>query len=233
MRIREIDKGLFRATRRATNVYLADRGGHGVLIDTGEPDFAPLIEQALGPHPPARQILLTHAHYDHAGSAAILSEILGADVFAAPADAELLRSGAWRRIAAPAPDLIGRLATRFVADHFPDRVQAVRDIRSIVSPEDIAWADARLITLPGHSAGQSGFGLPIACGNVAWMIGDAIMTVPWIREPVLYENRQLGLASIRLLADLIRPGDLICPGHGMPARVTDKIIDRLRKISAR
>lgn len=231
MRFREIAPDVYRASRRATNIYLVDQGAHSVLIDTGEPGFATGILAALEGHSPVRQILLTHAHYDHAGSAAAISRELNAKVFAHPADADLLRQGLWRRPAKPAPTLVGHLMNRMIANRFPDQIKAIAEIKHIDDESELAITGLKTIALPGHCAGQIGFGVPQSTGTTVWIVGDVIMTAPWLGEPILYENRSKGLASIAALAQSVQPGDLICPGHGVPLHVEDYTINRLLRLA--
>ncbi|MEJ6393135.1 hypothetical protein V8J82_07715 [Gymnodinialimonas sp. 2305UL16-5] len=47
MRFQEIAQRVYRAHKKATNVYLVDQGSHSVLIDMGEPGFAGDILKAL------------------------------------------------------------------------------------------------------------------------------------------------------------------------------------------
>ncbi len=231
MEFREIAPRLSRATRQGTNVYLVDQGTHSVLIDTGTPDFATPVLKALADHPPVRQILLTHAHYDHAGGAAALSRDLEAPVFAQPAEADLLRHGRWRRQVRPSPTVVGQILTRLVANRYPDRIAAISDIQPILDCAGIALTGVSLLALPGHSAGQLGFGIPQPSGRTAWLVGDVVMTMPRLSEPIPYEDRSLGLASIGALARAVALGDLICPGHGAPVEVTAKRLARLERLA--
>lgn len=228
MRFQKIAEGLYQATRKATNVYLITRPDGSILIDTGEPSFAGAILQALKGFPPVRHILLTHAHYDHSGSAAALSEALDAPVLAHPAELDLLETGDWHRVQTPSPSVFGYLATYLVAYRFPDKVSVPHRLEAIEGGHVL---DMETLALPGHSAGQIGFGLTGPDGIKAWIIGDAIMTAPGVREPILYEDRATGLASIADLAEAITEGDLVCPGHGKALRVDARFIQKLRRIS--
>ena len=231
MRFSEISPSVYRARRKATNVYLVYQGSNSVLIDTGEPSFAPAIRKALSGFPPVQQILLTHAHYDHAGSAAELSRDLNAEVLAHPADADLLKLGKWRRPAQPAPNIIGHLFTRLIANRFPDLIDAVPDIKSLDDRSEVAIAGSKIIDLPGHSAGQIGFGITQSDGHTIWVVGDVLVTTPRLGAPIRYEDRAQGLSSIAILAQQLRSGDRICPGHGAPVRIDTAVIDRVLRIS--
>jgi glyoxylase-like metal-dependent hydrolase (beta-lactamase superfamily II) len=79
------------------NIYLIDGGDQMALIDSGVGlDTARIIDniESEGKDPSRIAfILITHAHPDHAGGAAFLSERLGCDVMAAKAEAEIIRHG--------------------------------------------------------------------------------------------------------------------------------------------
>lgn len=219
VRFREFAPSLYRASRRATNVYALIRDGETTLFDTGEPSFAPAILRALAPLPPLRQILLTHVHYDHVGSAARIAAETGAQVYAHPAEAELLAQGRWRRSCTASPTPLGRAMKRLVADRFPDHVDPVATHPIVTDKLDIAGG-LRVTTLPGHSAGQIGFGIPLPEDRTAWIVGDVIMNILGPREPILYEDRVQGLASIAKIAETVRGDDVVCLGHGAPLRNT-------------
>jgi glyoxylase-like metal-dependent hydrolase (beta-lactamase superfamily II) len=230
MRFREVAPGLYRASRKVINIYAIVKGGETTLFDTGEPSFAPAILRALAPLPPLRHILLTHVHYDHVGSAARIAAQTNAAVYAHPAEAALLASGRWRRPCTASPTLLGRVMKRLIADGFPDRVDPV-----IADPVNDVKLDIagglRIIALPGHSAGQIGFGVPLGDGRTAWIVGDVIMNVLGPREPILYENRAEGLASIGRLAQTVNNSDFICPGHGSPIPVSPAVQSTLGTLS--
>lgn len=231
MRFRNVALELLVANRGFTNVYAILHEDETTLVDTGEPSFAGPLIQAIASLPPVRNILLTHVHYDHAGSAAALAATTGARVHAHAANVELLRSGAWRRASKPSPTMIGRVLTRLVADRFPDRVAPVTEIEPISGDQIDIAGGLDVIPLPGHAAGQVGFGFGLSNGRTAWIVGDVVMTILGLQEPILYEDRGTGLSSIARLADGVSNGDLICPGHGRVLRVTSDVRHALAGLS--
>lgn len=232
MRFREIADGLFQAGRKATNIYLITSEQNSILIDTGEPSFAPHILRALDGFPKVQHILLTHAHYDHSGSAAALSDHFEANVWAHPAEVALLKTGAWHRAQIPAPSLFGHLMTNLIAKRFPDHVTPPNRLHPVQAPGTDPLLGLRTITLPGHCQGQIGFGLSCPDGSAAWIVGDVIMTSLGLREPILYEDRSAGLTSITRLAEALDGGDLVCPGHGKALRVDAGLIAKLRHLGS-
>ncbi|MDX8350453.1 MBL fold metallo-hydrolase [Cognatiyoonia sp. IB215446] len=231
MKFVEIRDALFQATRRGVNVYLWDRGREALLFDTGEPAFARPLARALERASPVRAILLTHCHYDHAGSAATLSNHLSASVFASDDDAALLSQGKWRRDSVPSPTVLGHVLTRLVARRYPEHIAPVERIEALTMLKTELGIEIETLPLPGHCAGQVAYGLPIELERRAWIVGDVIMTIAGIREPILYEDRAVGLASIQKLARKVQPGDVVCPGHGPALDVTQEVIDKLQRLT--
>ena len=67
-----------------------------------------------------KYILLTHAHRDHAGSAAQLRNATGAKLFSHALDAEIIESGVHQRPMTPAPGILNRILFQlFVKDLLP------------------------------------------------------------------------------------------------------------------
>ncbi|MEM0947970.1 MAG: MBL fold metallo-hydrolase [Pseudomonadota bacterium] len=231
MKFVKITGGVFRATRRGVNVYLWVQETEALVFDTGEPGFARPLARALDRCPLVRAILLTHCHYDHAGSAAALSKDLDVPVFASGDDAALLRQGAWRRNSVPSPTVLGHVLTRLVARRYPEHIDPIERLEPLASLNTALGVEIETLSLPGHCAGQVAYCLPLDRERRAWIVGDVIMTIAGLREPILYEDRAVGLASIRKLAGKVQPGDVICPGHGPELLVTRKVIDRLERLA--
>ncbi|MGE0742119.1 MAG: subclass B3 metallo-beta-lactamase [Hyphomonadaceae bacterium] len=93
----EIAPGVYYVGASDIAVYAIDTGEGLILIDGGYPGTAPQVLEnlrALGFAPSDVRILLnTHAHFDHAGGLAAIKDASGAQLFASPLDAELLRAG--------------------------------------------------------------------------------------------------------------------------------------------
>jgi glyoxylase-like metal-dependent hydrolase (beta-lactamase superfamily II) len=207
---RSAGAGIHRVSRLGlVNEYLVAEDDGFTLIDTGLAGTHRLIlarARALGM--PIRRIALTHAHRDHRGSLDALAAALpGVQVIVSEREAPLLHGDPALREGEPAGTLrggFGGTATR------PDRL--VRDGDAIGS--------LRVVATPGHTPGHVAF-FDVRDGTL--YAGDAFTTtrgvatsavVPW-RYPMAglaTWNRDLDLASARLLADL-DPARL-ASGHG-------------------
>lgn len=119
-----------------------------VLIDGGLPQSAELIAaniRELGFDPrDIRAILVSHAHYDHAGGVAALQRLSGANVFFSNAGSETLRSGRLQ----PGDPQYGA---------GPDD-GSFPPVRSVVAVGDgevvtVGALDIRAVYTPGHTAG--------------------------------------------------------------------------------
>jgi glyoxylase-like metal-dependent hydrolase (beta-lactamase superfamily II) len=88
MKAERVASDLFRLRTLMVNVYFVRDAASGewVLVDTGMPGFARMIqreaERLFGSRP--RAILLTHGHFDHVGAVRHLSAAWGVPVYAHP-----------------------------------------------------------------------------------------------------------------------------------------------------
>ncbi|MEQ1817665.1 MAG: subclass B3 metallo-beta-lactamase [Terricaulis sp.] len=93
----EIAQGVYWVGASDVASYAIDTGDGLILIDGGYTETSPQVLanlRALGFQPSDVRILLnTHAHFDHAAGLAAIKTATGADLYASPADAVLLRAG--------------------------------------------------------------------------------------------------------------------------------------------
>ncbi|MFB9334142.1 MBL fold metallo-hydrolase [Actinoplanes octamycinicus] len=125
--VREVVDGVFELGLGKVNVHLVVTDDGVVLVDTGLPRLAPVIEHALKGIGRSlgeiRAILLTHHHADHAGSAADLRARTGAPLVAhaltafhlagseqAPEPEGRLRRFLFRRLGKVEPTKVDRMA---------------------------------------------------------------------------------------------------------------------------
>lgn len=173
-----------------------------VLVDSGPPGGEAEILDALrqlGAAPDdLREIVLTHAHNDHAGSAAALARATGARVLAGADDAAVI-SGT-----APEPPL--QLADWEVSLHqqlaagIPPAPSAQVDVE-LADGAELDWGvPARVLHIPGHTPGSIAIHVP------DWRMLFAGDTVAYAEEKVMLGvfnvDRAKAAESFRRLATL-------------------------------
>jgi glyoxylase-like metal-dependent hydrolase (beta-lactamase superfamily II) len=195
----------------AVNCYLVDTGAGHVLIDTGGPNRRVQLEAELaragcGPGD-LRLIVLTHGDFDHIGNAAYLRERHGAPIAMHRDDVGMAEQGDmfWNRanrnalLGRVAPALFGfGAAERFTPDLF------------VGDGDDLAayGFDARVISLPGHSAGS--IGVLTSSGDL--FCGDLLENTKGPALNALMPNPAAGRASVERLRE--KGVRTVYPGHG-------------------
>ncbi len=180
-----------------TNIYLVT-GQRPFLVDTGTgKGYRDVISQIreLVPIEDIERIVLTHRHYDHVGGAKSLSEVLDAEVFIHPDDAEPVREG----------DDRGTLAREFLDTVEPLSVTEIREGEVISSGEH----EFQVLHTPGHTIGSI-----CLLDKVGGMLisGDTVFAGNVGRWDLPTGDLRLLRESVRRLVDL-SPSDLF-PGHG-------------------
>ncbi|WP_066902231.1 MBL fold metallo-hydrolase [Mycolicibacterium houstonense] len=154
------------------NSYLWIEPDGVTLIDTGWPDSAELIADALTDlglrriH--VKRIVLTHFHEDHSGAAAEIADWSDVEVIAGKGDADFVRGDE----SGPLPVLTDAERTLHsdfdAAPHGP----ACRVDRSVGDGDVLDFAGgARVIGVPGHTPGSIALYLPAAD---ALLTGDVV-----------------------------------------------------------
>jgi len=228
MTVEELTPALACLRFTIANAYLVGSpGASWVLVDAGTPRYAASIrsaaEKRFGPHARPTAILLTHGHFDHAGSARELAEAWDVPIYAHKLERPYL-SG---KSAYPPKDPTAGGAMAFLSRFFPstsvdlgERLQDLPDGGEVPGLPGWHWHHT-----PGHAPGHVVFFQP---GESILLAGDACVTMdldsaigiltlePRISRPpapFTYDWEQAH-ASVELLAGL-RPFVLGC-GHGKP-----------------
>lgn len=195
------------------NAYAVHVDSGFVVIDTGPFGSEGAILAALGQlGNPAdvRQIVLTHSHKDHAGSARALAEETGAMVLAGARDAPVI-AGAGEQPAAVITTEERPFYDR-IAPLIPPSAPVPVD-RVLREGDDLGWdRPTEVIEVPGHTPGSIAIHLP---DERVLLTGDNVASLGG--KPILGPfnvDRQAAIASFRRLADL--DVDIACFGHGDP-----------------
>jgi len=151
-------------------LWVDDRGV--TLVDTGWPDSAGLIAEALAVLGRRRtdvdRVVLTHFHEDHAGAAAEIAGWSSIEVVAGAADAAYVRGVA----AGPLPRLTKREGAIHAATGEPPHAPPCRVDRVVHDGDIVDFAGgARVVEVPGHTPGSIAVYLP-AADTV--LTGDAV-----------------------------------------------------------
>ena len=125
------------------------------LIDTGTPGAASMVVDALGALGRApedvERILITHRHADHAGNAAELARLTGAEVHVAPVEAPFVTEGREQDLPRAATPL-GKAMVPYVKVALPWRLDPVAAESTLV--EGASIGPFRVLETPGHTAGH-------------------------------------------------------------------------------
>ena len=225
----EVAPGVYRVAHAHVSVYLVTDGDGVLIVDAGLPAFWPLLAQALHEHgrtpSDVAGVALTHAHFDHTGTATRLQRRLGVPVWA-HTDDFFIAAHPYRyahenpraiypiRHARALP-ILGAMARAGAL-----RVPGVHDLHAYPTSGELPLPGApRVLHAPGHTWGSCVLHLP---QRDVLLTGDALVTLdPYtgVRGPQIVagaataDSRQ-ALASLDVLA-ATGAGTLL-PGHGEP-----------------
>ena len=197
------------------NAYLIEGDDGLTLIDAGFPNKEGAVFEAirgLGRSPEQlRNLIFTHGHPDHIGSAAVIVRETGARTYMHPLDISMAKSGGPFRPMTPAPGLLRQVMCRLFF-HPDERVEPV-GIDQPLSPGEILSiaGGIEVIHVPGHCAGQVALLWRPGCMLFA---GDVGMNLMGLADPVGFEDLDEGRASQSKLASL--SFDAAGFGHGKP-----------------
>lgn len=195
------------------NCYLVRTGSGYVLIDTGSAnrrsDLHQRIESAGCMPGHLALIVLTHGDFDHAGNAAYLGRTFGAPIAMHRDDAGMVERGdmSWNRQSGNAVlRVLSPLLFRFGRSQrfSPDLLLGDGDD---LSPHGF---DARVLSLPGHSAGS--IGILTAAGDL--FCGDLFENLEGPGLNAIMDDLAAAKASVERVSSLgVRT---VYPGHGDP-----------------
>ncbi len=205
--------GVLPVRSSAVACYLVRAETGAVLVDTGTPGHAKRVLRALqelGLQPAdVALILLTHHHPDHAGSAAVLRESLGAPVAAHPTDVPYIEAGG-----GPTPQGFTRVGRAMSA--------AMGVMSPLISqkpvPVDVELREGddlsefgisgHIFETPGHTMGS----ITVLLESGAALVGDAAVNFSGPNLPPVGEDLQATRASYSKVKEL--EAARLYSGHG-------------------
>jgi glyoxylase-like metal-dependent hydrolase (beta-lactamase superfamily II) len=212
-----VTKQVFKVTSGDMHVFLIVRPDGITAIDAGFPGTWELVKAGLdelGRKPEdIRDILVTHAHPDHAGGLAEIKEATGAKVWMHPADADMVEQGISFRPWKAAPGLRNWWFGYHIVRKSPQRYEPV-EVENRVRPGNTipVAGGVKAIHTPGHSAGHLMFLWPEEGGVL--FTGDAVNNVKGLSGPPIYEDAaKTGESLSKLTNEKFR---VACFAHGEP-----------------
>lgn len=244
----ELPAGIVRVPVLFVNAYLVDitpgmPEDGWVLVDSGlkglgGTEIRRLAAQRYGTGVPPRAIVLTHGHFDHAGSARALSNQWGIEVFAHQLELPYLTG---RSDYPPQDPTVGG-ALAMMSRAFPrGALDLTGHVRALPSDGTLSFLPGwRAVHTPGHTPGHVSLwretdGTLLAGDALATMNQESWMTTVTmpreLRSPPapLTTDWDAARTSLRELAAL-RPR-IIAAGHGLPL-VGDYVADALQAFAA-
>ena len=201
----------------ASNAYVVANGKQAILIDCGmkkrgKKILAALARMQLSPRD-IQLIILTHTHYDHAGSIKALQGITNAKILVHKAEASCLAQGycAFPKGTMWFPKImsaIGRALNKWVG-----RYAAVAPDIAIAKRFDLRpfGIDGYILPTPGHTAGS----LSVVIEDNHAIVGDTLFNVFKHSVYPPYANDREGLLkSWKKLLEI--RCEYFYPGHGKP-----------------
>jgi len=225
--VQEVAPGVSYFTTVFANLYLVrSHAGGCVLVDTGIPAATALTRAAIEHHLGDERlsaIVLTHGHFDHAGSAEELADAWGIPVYAHRLELPYLTGMSDYAPADPSMGgAIAQLSRLFSTSgtDLGERVRALPEDGSVPGLPEWRW-----LHTPGHTAGHVSL---FRDGDRVLLAGDALTTMdldswtatalerPEIDRPPapLTPDWDAARHSVELLAEL-EPA-VVGAGHGIP-----------------
>lgn len=220
------------------NAYLVGNRACWVLVDACTPGNETRIRRAaerrFGRGSRPRAILLTHGHFDHAGSAGLLAALWEVSVYAHPREIPYLTGQSQY----PPFDLTTPGFFTRIARFFPTRTVNLETHLACLEPKQAipGLPDWQMIETPGHTPGHVSFfrrtGAVLLAGDAVTTMNldsfwDTVLKRKQVCRPPAPATHDWKNArrSVELLASF-RPS-LVAAGHGAPIRSAADQLSRL------
>jgi glyoxylase-like metal-dependent hydrolase (beta-lactamase superfamily II) len=222
------------------NAYIVGYAREWILVDTGTPGNADTILEAtaehMGPGSVPKAIVLTHGHFDHAGSARDLAAHWGVKIYVHHREKPFVNGNS--KYPPPDPTVGGFMSQviRFVRNLSFDLQPWLRELSESRLPWLQEW---QVIETPGHTAGHISLfresdgtllaGDAFSTVNQDSMIGAITQAQQVSRPPAYYTpDWEQAWSSVQTLADL--SPRVLAAGHGHPMS-GDEALQQLRELA--
>jgi glyoxylase-like metal-dependent hydrolase (beta-lactamase superfamily II) len=212
-----IVSGLYQFSNGGINAFLVDDGDAGLtLIDSGYPKDAEAITKGI--HGIDRDlsdltnIVITHAHPDHLGSAKQLSGGT-TPISLHPEDADIAKAGVYLLTMKPGPGILNAVVFRLVMRKKPSEFPAFEPDIDLKDGDVIDVAGGiEVIHTPGHTPGHVAL-LWRRDGGLLF-VGDAAANLVGLNYMIGYDDVPEGKASLTKLSGFDFEAAVF--GHGKP-----------------
>ena len=197
------------------NAFLVEDDDGLTLIDAGFPGKEAAVFEAIRGlgrmSNQLKNLIFTHGHPDHIGSAAAIVRETGARTYMHPLDIPIAENGGPFRPMKPAPGFLGQVLCRLFFDP-EERLEPVAIDQPLAAGETLPIAGGiEVVHTPGHCAGH--VALMLHRGRMLFA-GDVGTNLIGLGDPVGFESLEEGRASQCKLANL--SFDAVGFGHGKP-----------------
>ena len=200
--MQQITGNIYQISLGAVNTFLIEDDGL-TLIDTGNKNSTDKIFAAIkkGGKNPAeiKQVILTHCHSDHTGSAAEIKRRLNIPVFAHIEDAPLIENGvSIRKPMYLSPGVINWIVYKIFIKNAPQTIEPANIDEKLKDNDVIPIAGGiQVIHTPGHCAGH----IALLIKNEGVLIaGDICANAAGLGISTVNENPDLSIQSILKVA---------------------------------
>lgn len=193
------------------NCYIIENGTCGILVDTGKREFADKVTAACRQYK-VKLIVLTHAHFDHAENAALISETLGIPIAMNEKDLDLIRSNKNQELYAGT--FFGKIVLSVSLKDFSKRKMSEFKPDVLLNGGDsldsYGIKNIEIIELPGHTNGSIG----IIVDKKHLIVGDSLMNMFYPTVSMIFHDKNTMLESARKIGAF--GAGTVYFGHGKP-----------------
>ncbi len=203
---------------RGCNAYLIRDGDKSYLVDTGIPGN---LKRVINKVDELDGVIITHAHYDHAGSAFEISDYFSCKVYAHKEDHPYLAGEKEFRF----QGLVGNLVKKL------EKLRKMKNFRAM-DISDLRLRSFEVIHLPGHTPGSIALKLngTLICGDVLRSVKKGIFFGEY---HVRASSRNFNWNNEEYAKSLYRLSEYgsltVLPGHGEKVSVDEGIIRKIAK----